>query len=205
MASKGGVGLMPDWEKSATIAFKAEGELILLLGGAGTHLGQSIWLRETQGREDGPAPAVDLTKERQIGEAIRQLIAEGAITAAHDVSDGGVAVALAEMALAGGIGADVGCSNTDKLPAHWFGEDQGRYIVTTTDRDLEWKLRNQGINVLVIGGTGGTNRQTGAQELIFRVEAPAATVSAMGIPLADLRRAHEGFFPALMNATSPAS
>ncbi|HEX6071651.1 MAG TPA: phosphoribosylformylglycinamidine synthase subunit PurL [Sphingomicrobium sp.] len=194
----GGVGLLEDWEKAATIGFKAEGELILLLGGAGTHLGQSIWLREIQGRKNGRAPSVDLPQERQIGEALRQLVIDGAITAAHDVSDGGVAVALAEMALASGIGAGVGCSNTDNLPAHWFGEDQGRYIVTTSDRELEWKLRNQGINVLVIGTTGGGNLQTGEQELIFTVEAPFVTVSAIGIPLADLRAAHEGFFLKLM-------
>src|SRR4051794_8919729 len=96
----GGVGLLEDWQKSATIAFKAEGEMIVCIGGgAGTSLGRSLWLREVQGREDGPPPSVDLERERRTGAAVRDLIERGIVTAVHDVADGGVLVALAEMAL----------------------------------------------------------------------------------------------------------
>ena len=123
----GGVGLMADWSKSATIAFKADGEAIWLVGGAGTHLGQSLWLREVHGREEGPPPPVDLTKERANGEQIRAWIADGAVTAVHDLSDGGLLVGLAEMALASGLG----CTLEGSLnAADAFGEDQGRYLVT---------------------------------------------------------------------------
>ena len=93
----------------------------------GTHLGQSLWLREVHGREDGPPPPVDLAAERAHGEAVRALVQDGKVTAVHDVSDGGILVALAEMALAGGIGAELAPFDT---AAAAFGEDQGRYLVT---------------------------------------------------------------------------
>jgi phosphoribosylformylglycinamidine synthase II len=201
----GGVGLLKDWRKAATIAFKADGELILLLGGQTGHLGQSLWLRELHGREDGPPPPVDLAQERKLGEIVRALIADGKVTAVHDVSDGGIAVALAEMALAGGLGAIVGESLGAPLAARWFGEDQGRYIVTTTDKGLADDIRGQGIGTLVLGETGGLNHQSGARELVFTIEARFATASFTAVTLADLATAHEGFFPALMGDSLPAS
>ena len=124
----GGVGLTTDWTKNATIAFKTEGDTIWLLGGTGTHLGQSLWLREIHGREEGPPPPVDLKAERTNGYAVRQWIEQGQATAVHDLSDGGLLVALAEMAMAGGIGATL---DVELNAAQAFGEDQGRYVVTT--------------------------------------------------------------------------
>ena len=140
----GGVGLLADWSKSATIGFKAEGEDIILIGGEGSHLGQSIWLREIHAREDGPPPAVDLAAEGKRGDLVRRLVAEGAVTAVHDVSDGGLLVTITEMALASGIGATLDSIET---AAAAFGEDQGRYIVTAPSGTL-----NEG---RVIGRTGG--------------------------------------------------
>src|SRR5262249_37338095 len=93
----GGVGLLDDVGKFATLAFKAEGEIILLAGAPlswGTHLGQSIYLREILGREDGPPPPVDLAAEKRVGDFVRGLIREGKATAAHDLSDGGLAIGL---------------------------------------------------------------------------------------------------------------
>jgi hypothetical protein len=101
----GGVGLLKDWSKSCTIAFKGTGDIIIALGERGGHLGQSIWLREVHGREEGPPPPVDLMMERRTGAFVRSAISTGCITACHDVSDGGLAVTLAEMALASNIGA----------------------------------------------------------------------------------------------------
>ena len=165
----GAIGLLADWTKSATIAFKGAGDTIALIGAAGTHLGQSLWLREIHGREEGPPPPVDLAAERAIGDAVRHLILTGTASAVHDVSDGGLLVAIAEMALAGGIGADL------TLPldaATAFGEDQARYVVTLP----------AGVplpeGATAIGITGGDG--------------------VAGVPLAALRTAHEGFFPALM-------
>src|SRR3546814_9901003 len=94
----------------------------------GHHLGQSLWLREMHGRKDGPPPPVDLAREKANGDLVRRLIAEGKVTAVHDVSDGGLLIAVAEMALAGNIGATLE-GVTDAFTA--FGEDQARYLVTS--------------------------------------------------------------------------
>ena len=131
----GGVGLIDDWRRTATLAFKSGGEAILLAGappGWGTWLGQSIYLREMHGREEGAPPPVDLGHERRVGEFVRALISEGLVTAVHDLSDGGLAVALAEMAMASGIGAIVRQPDGDPAAA-FFGEDQGRYLLTAPD------------------------------------------------------------------------
>ena len=104
--SIGGVGVLADFTKSATLAFKAAGEAILLIGETQGWLGQSLYLRDVCGREEGAPPPVDLIEERENGDIVRALIGEGLVTAAHDISDGGLLVALAEMAMASGIGAD---------------------------------------------------------------------------------------------------
>jgi len=166
----GGIGLLKDIDGMATVAFKNEGDAIWLIGGEGSHLGQSIWLREIADREAGEAPKVDLAAERAHAETVRSLIAEGKVNAVHDISDGGLLVAVAEMALASGIGAELSIALTT---AGAFGEDQGRYIVTAAGGvDIPGAAK--------IGTTGGDR--------------------VAGVPLTDLRGAHEGFFPALMDA-----
>ena len=136
----GGVGLLEDFTKSATIAFKAADEAILLVGETKGWLGQSLYLREICEREEGAPPPVDLAAERRNGDFVRALIAEGTATAVHDVSDGGLLVALAEMAMASGIGAELDAA---PLAAHafWFGEDQARYVVTVraAEADRSWR------------------------------------------------------------------
>jgi phosphoribosylformylglycinamidine synthase len=171
----GGVGLLEDWRKSATIGFKAETDAIWLIGGDGTHLGQSLWLREVHGREDGPPPPVDLAKERANGELVRSLVQSGTVNAVHDVADGGLLVALAEMALAGRVGAIL-----DPIydPAIAFGEDQGRYVVAAP-RGVEIP------NARRIGAVGGTGLEMTAAD-------------AAQIDLVELRDVHERFLPSLM-------
>jgi phosphoribosylformylglycinamidine synthase len=127
----GGVGILADHEKMATVAFKNVGDEIFLLGAPegklGSHLGQSLWLREIAGQEAGEAPRVDLTVEAENGAAIREWIGADKVTAVHDVSDGGLLVALAEMALASGLGCNL---DVELTTAEAFGEDQSRYLVT---------------------------------------------------------------------------
>ncbi|MEL4474673.1 hypothetical protein, partial [Shewanella algae] len=77
----GGVGLMLDHEKMATVPFKAAGEAIFVIGQSNGHLGQSLWLREIHGREDGTPPPVDLAAERRHGEFVRELNADGKVSA----------------------------------------------------------------------------------------------------------------------------
>src|SRR4029453_11734657 len=131
----GGVGLLDDWEKSATIAFKNEGDEIVIISCARSrgHLGQSLWLNEMAGRIGGPSPHVDLDAEKRVGEFIRDVIATGAVNAVHDISDGGLLVAVAEMALAGKIGAELTKISNDQDTGYWFGEDQNSYVATCPD------------------------------------------------------------------------
>src|SRR5881275_2477019 len=96
----GGVGLLKDWEKSATIGFKSEGEHLIVIGHSTGHIGQSLWLEICHGRREGAPPSVDLIVERRLGELARQLIGAGLVNTVHDISDGGALTAIAEMALA---------------------------------------------------------------------------------------------------------
>ncbi len=101
----GGVGLLNDLSKMTTLAFKFEDDAILLVGGHGSHLGQSAYLRDVLGREEGAPPPVDLARECRHGDFVRSLINHGQVSAVHDISDGGLAAAVIEMALAGNLGA----------------------------------------------------------------------------------------------------
>ncbi|MBS0255722.1 MAG: phosphoribosylformylglycinamidine synthase subunit PurL, partial [Proteobacteria bacterium] len=130
----GGVGLMMDHTRMMRIGFKNEGEAIVLICHSSGHIGQSLWLRELHGREEGAPPPVDLAKERAAGELVRELISDGMVSAVHDCSDGGAAVAMAEMALAGNIGFTSQIApNLPPVGPLYFGEDQGRYVITCRD------------------------------------------------------------------------
>ncbi len=186
----GGVGLIPDVAKMAKAGFAAEGEAILLFGAPdwwGTHLGQSIYLRDLFGRRDGTPPPVDLSHEKKVGDLVRILIRDGVATAVHDLSDGGLALGLAEMALASGIGAKVNqLDGGDPIPL-FFGEDQGRYLVTLkrddVDRFYEDIYPYAGVFAPWIGVTGGTSLTLG---------------EARPLEIAEMRVAHEGWFETFM-------
>lgn len=159
----GGVGIIADWRAARGLSFKAAGEDIVLVGAIKGHLGQSLFLREVLGREDGDAPHVDLATERKHGEFIRDVIAGGLVTASHDVADGGVLLAVAEMAMAGGIGAKLAAQDT----AFWFGEDQGCYIVSTANSPkLLERAASAGVPAMVIGQTQSEKLQIAEKESI---------------------------------------
>jgi phosphoribosylformylglycinamidine synthase len=187
----GGVGLMADVTKMATVAFKRANDVIILIGETNGHLGQSIYLREIEGREEGAAPPVDLAAEKKHGAFVRGLIGNGRVDTCHDVSDGGVLAALAEMALAscgktGGIGASVGQASIADAIAFWFGEDQARYLIAAPFAQAERivaEARAAGIAVAELGKTGGTDLVIDDKERIA---------------VAKLRAAHEGWFPKFM-------
>ncbi len=132
----GGVGLIDDRSKTATIGGWQEGDVLFLVGQDGTHLGSSIFLREIAGREDGGAPVVDLGAERRHGDAVRGLIRSGRVSACHDLSDGGLAVALAEMCIASNLGAKVAPGDGARH-ALLFGEDQARYVLAVPAGEAE--------------------------------------------------------------------
>jgi phosphoribosylformylglycinamidine synthase len=186
----GAVGLMQDVNRMATVAFKRAGDAILLIGETRGHLGQSIYLREIEGKEEGGAPRVDLAAEKKTGDFVRKLIEAGRADTVHDCSDGGILAALAEMALAGNIGAEVGIAGTvvQAVP-FFFGEDQARYLLALPAKEadkIEGELREAGIIHAILGKTHA---------------AKSLSVTGEGdISLAELRKAHEGWFPSYMAA-----
>jgi phosphoribosylformylglycinamidine synthase len=184
----GGLGLIEDLDRMATLAFKAEGEVIVLVGTTTGHVGATVYLRDLCGREDGAPPAVDLAAERRHGDFVRGLIGAGRVGACHDVSDGGLLVAVAEMAMAGGLGAVLDPGPAGVPPHGWyFGEDQGRYLLTARAGEAAAILREAeaaGIPARRIG------RVTGA------------SLTGSGLPpisISALRATHEGWMPAFMS------
>ena len=185
----GGVGLMADVNRMATVALKRPDDVLILIGDTRGHLGQSVFLREIQAMETGSAPPVDLAAEKKHSAFVRTLIEDGRCDTCHDLSDGGLLVALAEMALAGDIGLEVGVAGTtvEAIP-FFFGEDQARYVIAVPQKDadkIEGELREAQIIHAIIGKTHASK-----------------TLSVTGegeIALAELRKAHEGWFPAYMS------
>jgi phosphoribosylformylglycinamidine synthase II len=181
----GGLGVIEDAHAARGIAIAPRQDLVLI-GETQGWLGQSLFLREILGREEGAPPPVNLVAERRNGDFVRHQIAEGAVAACHDVSDGGLLVALAEMALAGNCGLAL-----DELPegntahAFFFGEDQARYVVAAEDAtDLLEAARAAGIPALLLGRSGGN-------ELTL----PGGS----SVSLDRLREAHERFFKTWMS------
>ncbi len=175
----GGVGLMDDHEKMATIGFKKEGEHIVLLSDgyqqSRTGLNQSLWLREIRGRQAGKCPPVDLKLERIYGQAVREAIQNGWVTAVHDVSDGGTLVALAEMALASDLGANLSWVAKSDF---WFSECQSSYLVTTDDLDALYHRLPPEVLLSPLGVVGGDKLAN----------------PEFDIPLTALREASDSFF-----------
>ena len=183
----GGVGLIADLTEMTDMALKADDDVILLLGAEAGHLGQSIYMSVMEDRLEGAPPPVDLAAERAIGDLVRGFIKAGTVTAVHDVSDGGLLVAIAEMALAGKRGVDLEAA-PENLPAHaaWFGEDQGRYVVTATPEHvatIEDVASVYGVPVRVLGTVRGDTMK-------LPDEAP--------LPLGMLRAAYEDWLPRFM-------
>jgi phosphoribosylformylglycinamidine synthase len=176
------VGLLASLDQVIPMAPGA-GEALVLIGATAGHLGQSAWLWELHRRAEGDAPPVDLAAERKAGELVRALKARGLITAAHDLSDGGLAVAAAEMALAAGTGVAIETDAALALSAWFFGEDQGRYLLGCTDADAVIAAAGEaGVSARRVGETGGEAVRLGESQ----------------VALAELRAAHEGGFARMM-------
>lgn len=185
----GGVGLLTDATKAVGLALRAPGLVLYLVGETTGWLGQSIYRREIEGAEDGAPPPVDLEAERVNGQAVREMIDRRWIAACHDLSDGGLAVTLAEMAMAGGVGAsiDVDGAAGDLAPhAFLFGEDQARYCLAVDPRDaaeVESFCGRHGVTLTRLGESGGD----------------ALKLGGLGaISVQDLAAAHEGWLPTYM-------
>ncbi len=164
----GGIGIIDDIAKAVTIPFKKSGEEILIIGETTGWMGRSIYMRDILGLELGAPPPVDLDEEQKNGEFIRDAIDKGLISASHDISDGGILVGLAEMAISSNIGASI-MLHSDQVEPHvyLFGEDQGRYIVTTNDSDALLGLAAiTHVHISKLGKTGGDSLHISGGETI---------------------------------------
>ncbi|HEX3346692.1 MAG TPA: phosphoribosylformylglycinamidine synthase subunit PurL [Acetobacteraceae bacterium] len=185
----GGVGVIADAARAVGIGLPAGTDLVLIGATAGW-LGQSLWLREIAGREDGPPPPLDLAAERRTGDFARDLIGAGRVLACHDLSDGGLLIAVAEMVLAGGSGGARLLPGPGDMADHsfWFGEDQGRYLLAVrASAEILAEAERAGIPGRLIG----------------RADCEGLTLpDATTISVATLRETHERFFPFWMESSS---
>ncbi|RLQ88074.1 phosphoribosylformylglycinamidine synthase subunit PurL [Notoacmeibacter ruber] len=184
-----GVGLLPDWNRMARIDAMADGDALFLVGDDGTHLGQSAFLRDVSGKIDGPPPPVDLDKEKAHGLFVRSAIRSGQLTACHDISSGGLAVALAEMVIGAKTGARIDDLGDGPAHALLFGEDQARYVVAVSaeqEASFTEGASEAGIPLRRLGVAGGT---------------ALAIRDLVNVDLSHLVGAHESWFPDYMSGT----
>jgi phosphoribosylformylglycinamidine synthase len=183
----GGVGLVPDIAQTTDMRLKRADDLLIVIGREQGHLGQSLYQQIVVGRLEGSPPGVDLADEMKAGNLVRALIREGRVRAVHDVSDGGLLVAVAEMALSGGMGAEL-LPYGGRLPAHaaWFGEDQGRYVLEVAPEhatEIIERARLLALPARILG-------RTGSDALCLKGEE--------SLTLAELRDLHEAWMPTYM-------
>ncbi len=185
----GAVGLLTDYAKRASYKSMKAGDRLILIGDTVGELGASLYLREILGREDGAPPPVDLTLERRHGDLVRGLIQDGTVTTVHDLSDGGLVAAAAEMALASDVGLSLDPHTATCARHGWlFGEDQGRYLLAVSpsvEAQVLERAKAAGVPAFVIGNAGGT---------------AFAAKGLFDMPLAELRAVNEAWMPGFMGA-----
>ena len=186
----GGVGILQDYAKRADFASMQQGDVLVLVGTTAGELGASMYLREVLGREDGAPPPVDLAVERRTGDMIRALILAGDLRTVHDLSDGGLIAAAAEMALASNVGLALNYQTDIPDHAAFFGEDQARYLLALSHDQLDVldaAAEVAGVEYAIVGRAGG-------DEISFSGAAGFITA----IDLEDLRTTHESWLPGYM-------
>jgi phosphoribosylformylglycinamidine synthase len=185
----GGLGVIERLDRMTGIAWAEPDLTLILLGECLGWLGCSLYWHQLVHRDDGAPPPVDLAAERRTGAFVLAAIAAGQVRACHDLADGGLAVAIAEMCLASGSGAVlVPAGESGSVCGWWFGEDQGRFLLAVRPAEREAVLAAAdaaGVLARVVGHTGG-------DALILGAEPP--------ISMAQLRSTHEGWLPGYMAA-----
>ena len=198
----GGVGLIEDVSKIATLKGAKRGDMLVLIGEASGHLGASLYAREILGLEGevlGPPPSIDLEAEKRTADFVHALIEAGLVNAVHDVSDGGVACAAAEMALASSIG--FASTYAPRSASAHFGEGNGRYLVSMGTRTIitdhfDELAERHGVQTEVyahsVYGSAVTFHEMNDERYNPKI------LWEQAVPLARLREAHEGWLPAYM-------
>ncbi|WP_412057893.1 phosphoribosylformylglycinamidine synthase subunit PurL [Bartonella sp. DGB2] len=185
-----GVGLIDDWRQLTTLAGARAGDTLILVGCVGSHLGQSVYQRDILGQSAGAPPKVDLMREKKHGLFIRDSIVKDWFDAVHDLSDGGLALALAEMAIKSGLGMRVHLTGQTAPHAELFGEDQARYIVAVKPEYIstfEQAARQSDVPFYILGQMEGENLFVDA---------------LMDLPLSQLIQAYEGWFENFMASSN---
>lgn len=185
----GMVGLIDNWKQAVGAGFTAPDKAIFVIGQTAEMtdgwLGNSVFARVIAEREGGAPPPVDLDKEKAHGQFVQAQITAGQITTCHDIGDGGLLVAVAEMALLGTVGAALSHPDGDTVLAWAFGEDQARYIVQVDDAEaFAALLAEQAIDGCQIGTTSAHQTLTVGQNVTISIE--------------ELRTRHEGKLPQMM-------
>lgn len=213
----GGVGLIEDVSKIATLKGAQPGDALILIGETKGHLGASLYAREwlgLKGEALGSPPSIDLETEKKNADFVRELIHKGLVNAVHDVSDGGVACAAAEMALASGVRVFVSAEhlaiqNSEEVKQHYaalmFSETSGRYLVSAPEERVQevWAQADSAGIARSFGGSGlvGSLEDTDwdAQYDLVLSEFDISFKDRVDLPLSRLREAHEGWLPTYMN------
>jgi phosphoribosylformylglycinamidine synthase len=176
------VGVLDDWRRHATASFDGPDRAIVLLGENREELGGSEWLALRRGLERGAPPQVDLEHEKHLADLLVEAVSLGVVVNAHDVSDGGLATALAECCFAGPtrVGASVVLTDSLRPDALLFGESTGRVVVTTADTDALLALaKRHGVPAQAIGTTGGEALRIGAPDEAPWIDEPVASLHAI--------------------------
>jgi phosphoribosylformylglycinamidine synthase subunit PurL len=156
----GVVGVLANVERHATARWR-EGDVILLLGSEKAGLGGSEYLSFIHERVAGHPPTIDLELERRVQVCVRTAIEDGLIRTAHDLGDGGMAVALAEMAVLSGVGAtleDAQPTAAQRVDSYWFGEGPSRVVIAIEETSVDLlvdRSRRQGVSAQRLGRVGG--------------------------------------------------
>ena len=152
----GMVGVVEDVRFHATPGFKREGDAVFVVGGFRPSLGASEYLEIVHGRAAGEVPETVLDAEKRACDAVRRAVAAGTVDTAHDLSGGGLAVALAEMAVAGGRGAEASLLPGARMDVALFGECGGCFVVAVPEeRREEFEHAMEGVSCSRVGTTGG--------------------------------------------------
>tara|TARA_Y100001936_G_scaffold254020_1_gene323578 strand:- start:1576 stop:3780 length:2205 start_codon:yes stop_codon:yes gene_type:complete len=182
----GGVGLIKDLSNTMTISLKKEGSYICVIGISNNHLGNSQYLSIIKNKEIGSTPSIDLEEELKNGKFILNFIEQNKFEAVHDIGDGGLLVALAEMSIYGGKGVNLDI-NKSSLIEYLFGEDQSRYLVEISKDNFEEFMRKAEKNNVSVEKIGIT-------------QADQFEVKNIGkIKVDDLIQAHESWFKKFTN------
>jgi phosphoribosylformylglycinamidine synthase len=183
----GAVGILPDYDRRAGFGGMKAGDRLILVGQTHGALGSSLYLRELFGREDGAPPPVDLALEKKTGDFVRGLIRSGAVTVVHDLSDGGLICAAAEMALAAKVGVSLTADSGLPIHAELFGEDQARYLIAVPAAAAAQIAHDAGLAGVVVAEIGVAGGDA------------IAVDGVLSVGLEALSAAHEGWMPTYMS------